>query len=307
MFATPAEIATEAWSCVPDALRLKKKPSEWSRLRHHDAHRFDCFLEGPSFDREGNLYVTDIPHGRILKVTPSKKWSVVTEYDGAPNGLKIRKDGMIFIADYKWGIMQLDPKTGEVKPHCIRNGYEPFRGLNDLVFDSKGNLYFTDQAMTDLRDPTGRVYRLSPEGHLDCLVSNVPSPNGLVLMPDEKALLLAVTRANCIWHLPFDQDGDIARVGLFIQLSGSAGGGPDGLAMDEAGNLCVAHVRMGSVWVFSPAGEPIYRVRSCEGIGTTNLAFGGPNRSELYITESQSGTILRAKMPVAGRAMYSHM
>ena len=220
--------------------------------------------------------------------------------------MKIRKDGMIFIADYKWGIMQLDPKTGAVTPHCIRNGYEPFRGLNDLVFDSKGNLYFTDQAMTDLRDPTGRVFRLSPDGHLDCLVDNVPSPNGLVLMPDESALLLAVTRANCIWHLPFDRHGGIARVGLFIQLSGSAGGGPDGLAMDEAGNLCVAHVRMGSVWVFSPAGEPLYRVRSCAGIGTTNLAYGGPDRRELYITESTSGTVLRAKMPVPGRAMYSH-
>src|SRR4051812_44469433 len=146
-------------------------------------------------------------------------WSVAAQYDGAPNGMKIRKDGMIFIADSKLGIMRLDPKTGEVKPHCVRNGYEPFRGLNDLVFDSKGNLYFTDQSMTDLRDPTGRVFRLSSDGDLDCLVANVPSPNGLVLMPDEKALLLAVTRANCIWHLPFDPHGDVARVGLFIQLS----------------------------------------------------------------------------------------
>ena len=135
----------------------------------------------------------------------------------------------------------------------------------------------------------------------------MPSPNGLVLAPDEKALFLAVTRANCIWHLPFGHHGEIARVGLFIQLSGSAGGGPDGLAMDEAGNLSVAHVRMGSVWVFSPSGEPLYRIRSCEGIGTTNLAYGGSDRRDLYITEMQTGTILRAKMPVPGRVMYSHM
>lgn len=307
MFAPPAEIATEVWTCVPDDLRLKNTPSEYTRIRLHDPYRYDCFLEGPCFDRAGNLFVTDAPHGRVFKVTPEKQWSVVAKYDGTPNGMKIRKDGMIFIADTKWGIMQLDPKSGEVKPHCVRNGYEPFRGLNDLVFDSQGNLYFTDQSLTDLRDPTGRVYRLSPDGRLDCLVNNVPSPNGLVLAPDEKSLLVAVTRGNCIWHLPFGPRGEITRVGLFIQLSGSAGGGPDGLAMDDEGNLSVAHVRMGSVWMFSALGEPVYRIRSCAGTGVTNLAYGGPDRRDLYITEMQTGSILRAKMPVPGRLMYSHM
>ena len=307
MFAAPKEIKTEAWSSVPDELRLKDTPSEWSGIRHHDPYRFDVFLEGPSFDREGNLYLTDIAHGRVLRVTPDKQWSVAAEYDGAPNGLKIRKDGMIFIADYKWGIMQMDPKTGKVEPFCVRNEYEPFRGLNDLVFASNGDLYFTDQSMTDLRDPTGRVFRLRPDGALDCLIDNVPSPNGLILTPDEKALLLAVTRGNCIWHLPFGHDGKVARVGLFIQLSGSAGGGPDGLAMDEEGNLSIAHVRMGSVWVFSAIGEPLYRLRSCKGLSTTNLAYGGPDRKGLFITETQTGTVLRAEMPVPGRVMYSHM
>jgi gluconolactonase len=307
MFAPPKEIATEVWTTMPDSLRLKSRPSEWARIRHHDAHRFDCFLEGPSFDRDGNLYVTDIPHGRVLKISPDAQWSVAAEYDGAPNGLKIRKDGMIFIADSKWGIMQLDPRSGDVTPVCLRYGYEPFRGLNDLVFDSRGNLYFTDQSNTDLRDPTGRVFRLTPEGKLDCLIDNVPSPTGLVLAPDEKALFLAVTRANCVWHMPFGHDGGLARVGLYIQLSGSAGGGPDGLAMDEGGNLSVCHVRMGSVWVFDPLGEPLYRIRSCKGLGVTNLAYGGPDRRELYITEMQSGSVLRARMPVSGKAMYSHM
>lgn len=307
MFAPPREIETEVWSSVPDSLRLKDRPSEWARIRHHDPYRFDSFLEGPSFDRDGNLYMVDTAHERILRVTPDKQWSVAAQYDGTPSGLKIRKDGMIFVADAKWGIMQMDPRSGNVTPFCVRNGYEPFRGLNDLVFDSKGNLYFTDQSSTDLRDPTGRVFRLTTDGHLDCLIDNVPSPNGLVLTPDEKALLLAVTRGNCIWHLPFGHHGEVARVGLFIQLSGSLGGGPDGLAMDEEGNLSVAHVRMGSTWVFSPLGEPLYRIRSCKGLAVTNLAYGGPDGKDLYITETQTGSVLRARMPVAGKRMYSHM
>ena len=116
-------------------------------------------------------------------------------------------------------------------------------------------------------------------------------------------LYVAVTRANAIWRVPLMRDGTVAKVGTFIQLSG--GGGPDGLAMDEAGNLVVAHIGLGAVWLFSPAGEPILRVQSRHGSHTTNMAYGGEGRRNLFITESETGTILRAEMPVPGRLMYS--
>ena len=63
---------------------------------------------------------------------------------------------------------------------------------------------------------------------------------------------------------------------------------------------------LGTVWLFSRLGEPLYRVRSCAGLATTNVAYGGPERKHLYITESETGTILVARLPVAGRPMYSH-
>ncbi|MBB5696610.1 SMP-30/gluconolactonase/LRE family protein, partial [Roseomonas pecuniae] len=72
----------------------------------------DCFLEGPSFDRQGRLYVTDIPFGRVFRISPEGEWEQVAEYDGWPNGLKIHRDGRIFITDYKRGIMLLDPESG---------------------------------------------------------------------------------------------------------------------------------------------------------------------------------------------------
>jgi gluconolactonase len=139
------------------------------------------------------------------------------------------------------------------------------------------------------------------------LLDGIPSPNGLVLTPDEKTLLLAVTRTNSIWRFPLKADGQIGKVTLFIQLSGSAGGGPDGLAIDESGNLLVAHAHMGSVWMFNPLGEPILRIKSPAGALTTNLAFGGTDRKQLYITESSTGAILRCPMNSAGQTMYSHM
>jgi gluconolactonase len=65
-------------------------------------------------------------------------------------------------------------------------------------------------------------------------------------------------------------------------------------------------VGLGAVWVFSRLGEPLFRIKSCAGLGTTNCAYGGPGRKSLFITESATGSVLRAELPVAGRAMFSH-
>jgi gluconolactonase len=78
--------------------------------------------------------------------------------------------------------------------------------------------------------------------------------------------------------------------------------------MDEEGNLAVAHPGIGSVWVFDRHGEPLYRIRSCTtGRSTTNIAYGGADRRTLFITESATGSILKASLPTPGRPMYSHM
>jgi gluconolactonase len=67
------------------------------------------------------------------------------------------------------------------------------------------------------------------------------------------------------------------------------------------------HAGFGTVWVFSPLGEPLARIRSCAGIRTTNVAFGGPDNKSLFITEAEHGVILRARLGFAGRPMYSHL
>ena len=82
--------------------------------------------------------------------------------------------------------------------------------------------------------------------------------------------------------------------------------GPDGTALDDEGNLVIVHAGFGTVWVFSRLGEPLYRIKSCAGMRTTNVAYGGPDRRTLYITEAEHGVILKAQLPVPGKLMYSH-
>ncbi|MBL8671774.1 MAG: SMP-30/gluconolactonase/LRE family protein, partial [Alphaproteobacteria bacterium] len=280
--------------------RMRDRSSQWADGQPGGFGKHSL-LEGPCFDRHGNLYVVDIPYGRIFRVNPEGGWTLVVEYDGEPNGLKFHRDGRGFVADYKNGVMQLDAVNGHVRPYLTRHKLEHFKALNDLTFASNGDLFFTDQGLTGMHDPTGRVFRLRADGRLDCLLDNVPSPNGLVLDLDERTLFVAVTRANAIWRVPLIGEG-VAKVGVFIQLSG--GIGPDGITIDEEGNLAVCHIGMGCVWLFNRRGEPLYRVQSCVGAHTTNVCYGGADRRWMYVTEAETGSIIRAHMPTPGRVPF---
>ena len=306
LYPPPAIKQTEVWTRLPDEFRIRETEPEWGRGNRPGA-TIDSFLEGPSFDRDGNLYVTDIPYGRVFRISPDRAWSLIAEYDGWPNGLKIHRDGRIFITDYKFGVMELDPLNGSVTPYLTSRKSESFRGLNDLFFDARGGMYFTDQGQTGMHDPTGRVYRHDMStGALDLLVATAPSPNGLVMNVAEDLLYVAVTRGNGVWRVPIHPDGGTSKVSIFTSLAGG-NSGADGMALDESGRLFVCDAGNGCVWVFTEDAEPVYRITACtQGRATTNLAFGGPGNKEVYITESSTGTILRATLDTPGKAMFSH-
>lgn len=292
----PPTVVTSLHTQLPETFR-KLVVTEWSRANKQGA-KVESFLEGPCFDAAGNLHVVDIPHGRIFRISPGGDWRVLAEYDGEPNGLALHPDGRIFIADYKNGIMALSPEGGTPKPVLTRRNGERFKGPNDLIFAGNGDLYFTDQGQTGLQDPTGRVYRFTLEGRLDCLIDNGPSPNGLALSPAQDVLFVAMTRDNAIWRLPLLPSGGTAKVGRFASFHGTSG--PDGLAMDRHGRLFVAHASLGSAFMLGPQGEPLARIGT-NGHTITNLCFGpGRDETKLVMTESGTGRILRADLSGAG-------
>jgi gluconolactonase len=295
---------TEIFTRMPDRLRRTGVRSDWA-----DANRggqpTDSFLEGPVFDAAGNLYVTDIPFGRIFRIDPKGEWDQVAEWAGEPNGMKFLNHKELLITDYRNGLMVCDIASGCVRPYLERRNSERFKGVNDLVFDSQGNLYFTDQGQSGLHDPTGRLYRLRPGGQLDLLLGNVPSPNGVALSPDERVLYLGVTRGNQVWRVPLLDDGSVAKVSAFFTSYGPSG--PDGLAVDQRGRVIVANPGLGVAWVLNHKAEPEVVLRSCAGASLTNVAFGGPDRKTLYCTESVSGSVLQATLDEAGLQVHRHL
>lgn len=294
MFAAPQRITATAVARLPDKFRRGGRP--WL---NPDGEALDSFLEAPVLGPEGALCFVDVLNGRIHRLDASGEVDVVAEYDGEPNGLKFGPGGRLYVADFKNGLLLCDAKSGSVRPLLERVNGERFKGLNDLIFDPSGRLFFTDQGNTGLQDPTGRAYCLDPDGNLRLLLSNIPSPNGIVVSPDGQILYLAVTCANQIWRMRLDASGAIGKVGVYLHLSGRSGG-PDGIAVDERGNLVVAQIGSGAVWLFGALGEPLLRIDCAAGRMPSNIAFGGPDRRTLYITEAETGTILSAEMPHRG-------
>jgi gluconolactonase len=300
-------IDARVFSAVPARFR-KKRRTAWSDPNRQGAP-VDSFLEGPSFDRNGNLYCVDIPFGRIFRIDPKGEWELVVQYDGWPNGLKFHKDGRAFIADYKRGLLQLDVKSGTVSPVLETAFSEGFKGLNDLHFAANGDLYFTDQGQSGIADPTGRVYRLrgpgKNEGELQRLVTNAPSPNGITMNTKNTQVYVAITRSQQIWRLPLMAGGTVSKSGVAIQLSGGHAG-PDGIEMDAQDGLVVCHLGVG-IWRFDSNMLPTHLVVAGKAAAKphrlmTNIAFRG---KKLYITDSMNGEILVADLPVAGKKMFS--
>lgn len=260
----------------------------------HDQGRkqLGSFLEGPCFDKAGNL-VVDIPFGRVFRISRQGRWSLVAEYDGWPNGLKCTPEGRILIADHRQGLVEIK-ENGEVV--VLLSGFrgERFRGLNDFTLNCDNWVYFTDQGQSGLQESSGCVYRWNPvSGILERVLPHIPSPNGLVLRVDGRCLYVAVTRSNAVWRVPFMLDGGVSKVGVFLNLSG--GGGPDGLAMNSEGGLVVVQPGI-AILRFDARGVLTPFVELSTDTYSSNIAFESYH-TRMVIVDSANGKIYTVIMP----------
>ena len=112
-------------------------------------------------------------------------------------------------------------------------------------------------------------------------------PNGIVLRPGGKTLLVAESKKNRVLEYPVLAPGKVGPEKVFVDLpekkAGQIDNQPDGMCLDADGNLYVAHYGMRQVQVVSPEGEVIRRYAGGT-LTTSNVAFGGKDRDELYVT-----------------------
>jgi lactonase len=285
----------------------------------------DIFLEGPAFDRQGNLYVSSIFDSRILKITPGKQITTIFKRDGLlPDGIAIHKDGRLFLACLSGKIAAVNPDGSNFT--IIEAKYEGFpKSANDLVFDSKGNLYVTDFIGT-AANPVGGVYRYSSDFlTVQPVFRNLASANGIALAREtfnpqrgffsKDVLWVSETSRNALHRLELLEDGITINpvAGAVIPYHFTGGpGGCDSMAVDVNGNVYQALIFQGRILILNGGGIPVAQVLipgRDEGklLTTTNVAFK-PGTDEVYITASGKGGgwIYKFQGLAKGLKLFSH-
>jgi gluconolactonase len=287
------------------------------------------FPEGPVCDRDGTLYVTEIGGGRVQKITADGTVSLFARPGGGPNGAALGPGGALYVTNnggFSWhNGLPIGPapdyQTGRIE-RIDQNGngqrlYAACDGVglsapNDLVFDAQGNFYFTDPVHRDpkIREPLnvptkrkGSVYYAAPDGtHIRRVVTNLQHPNGIGLTPDGQTLLVAETFATSLCAFPIRAPGELGEQRPFATLP--PGYYPDGFCLDEEGYVLVCGVMGGGIVVFDPNGIQV-EVIPCTDKAVTNVAFGGPSWSTLYVTESGLGRVVAKEWPRRGLALFA--
>jgi gluconolactonase len=264
------------------------------------------YTEGIVFDRQGNLYFSQTKSGTIMVLGcdgACRLWAKVT---GA-NGHKILPDGTHLVAA-QHAVVQFDA-TGKLLQVIAKEFQgKPLQYPNDITVDPQGGFYFTDSGNTNLRHPTGVVYYVNSAGELTQVITEIAFANGLVLTPDRQQLFVAESQRNRVLVFDVLSPGVVGAPRVFANLPVKQGvqidNQPDGMCLDEIGNLFVAHYGMGQIVVLDRNGQ-IVHYYPCGNLTTSNCAFGGAKWNQLFVsggitTEDGLGGIFRLDLGVSG-------
>lgn len=270
--------------------------------------RVPAYCEGVVFDHAGNGYVSW--KDSITKFSLDGKHSVWAK-TGAPNGHKILSDGTHLVCDASHPAVLHLSADGKMLEHAAKEFEgKPLLGPNDLTLDTaNGGFYFSDPGASGRDNLIGQAHYVDKAGKVHLVDKGLAYPNGIVLTPDGKKLYLAESQFNRVLVYEVTAPGKVGERKVFADLPKHESGDfmqaqPDGMCLDAAGNLYVAHYGMRKVEVLSPAGKLI---RQYDGgnVTTSNVAFGGPMHDQLFITggigkEAGEGGVFRIDLGVKG-------
>lgn len=257
------------------------------------------FVEGPAADRQGNIFFTDIPAEKILKVDLKGELSTFREKSNHANGLMFLSANEIAACEMDGQIAALS-LDGKRRVIIDKHDGKRFNAPNDLVVDQAGGVYFTDPAFRAPKElPQGKtaVYYVDGKGTVTRLIDNLPNPNGVILAPDEKTLYVIPSGQADMMSYPVEAPGKLGKGRVFCtlkQAEGKKGGGGDGLTVDVKGNLYITSAL--GLQVFSADGKALGVIKFPEQ--PANCTFGGKGFRTLYATARTS--LYAVEMEVAG-------
>ncbi len=262
------------------------------------ADGFD-FPEGPAFDADGILHITQCGSGWITRVMSGQSQDYVHSGD-TPNGAAFDEENVLWIAEA--GTNQLLRYDGDDLTEIAGEWQgEPLQKPNDLVFHPDGSIFMTGPGGSSEDNAIGVVYHATRDGDLRVVAEGLAFPNGLALTEDATQLYVVETHRHRVIAYEVQEDGSLAAPRPFAEMPGGVGG--DGMALDVDGNLYVAHFGMGEIAVFDPEGTRIDTLPA-GGEKPTNVVFGDEDMRGLYVTEVETGGVYRLQPGAEGLRLH---
>jgi sugar lactone lactonase YvrE/enterochelin esterase-like enzyme len=230
------------------------------------------FTEGPSVDKAGNVFFTDVPNARIHRIDHATGAATVwKENTGGADGMMFGPDGRLYACENKTNRIVAYRPDGTTD--VIASDVTP----NDLAVTARGEVYFTDPSHK-------RIWFVDANGGKRPVHEGLEFPNGVVLSPDQSLLLVADSRGGIVWSFHVAPDGSLANGQPFYRLEPAEDGSnpfPDGLTVDAEGYLYVA-TKLG-LQVLDQPGRVTAIIDKPHAGTLANAVFGGPNLDTLYV------------------------
>jgi gluconolactonase len=230
------------------------------------------FTEGPAVDKSGQVFFTDIPNNRIHRIGLDGKVSVFRENSGATNGLMFGPDGRLYGCQN--GKRQIVAWAMDGTETVLATGVDS----NDLCVNAKGEIWFTDPR-------NKRVWFLDKSGNKKVVHEGLEFPNGVVLSTDQTLLMVCDSRSKWVWSFAVNADGSLSHGQPYHRLETwdtNDQSGADGMAVDTDGHLYVT-TRIG-LQICDQPGRVVAILNKPHGGSLSNVVFGGPDLSTLYVT-----------------------
>ncbi|WP_054587703.1 SMP-30/gluconolactonase/LRE family protein [Sphingopyxis macrogoltabida] len=275
-----------------------------------------AFPEGPVVMADGSVMVVELAAGRITRCWNGRT-ETVCDIGGGPNGAAIGPDGALYVCNnggldlvrfqnargsgHEGRIERVDLATGKFERLYDRCGGIALEAPNDIVFDADGRMWFTDLGKTHdgIRTASGLFSALSDGSAITAINRHAVSYNGVGLSPGGEHVYVADTHQARLWR--YDRKVEEQRPEWVATAPGPVGF--DSLAVTAAGHICVATLYEGGITTIAPDGT----LRKYEIPGeryVTNLAFGGEDMSDAWITLSTSGRLVRLRWDEPGLELH---
>jgi gluconolactonase len=252
------------------------------------------FTEGPVWDSKNFLYISDEEQNKIFRVYPDGHKDELISL-GDPDGNTFDRElRLLDCASVLRAIIRITP-DGKYTVVADRFEGKRFNSPNDVVLGPDGAIYFTDPTLDLPKGETQEipfqgVYRVNEKGEVRLLTKDLTQPNGLAFSPDGKHFYVDDTAKRTIHVYDFSPDATLANGRLFGDEAGNKGEGvPDGMKVDESGNLFVTGPK--GIWVWDPQGHHLGTIELPEQ--PANLTWGDADYRTLYITATHSVYRLR--------------